>query len=107
MIQSYDMDTQKKFIAYIDELLSKSITLKAISQKTGISYTRIRNIYYPSGTTTAKPDELTALEKAYRSELLIDYSEEDKALIEELRKTVEVLAAQKDGYKKIKLTLRR
>ena len=101
------MDTHKRFIDHINDLSNQSIGLKAIAQKTGIKYSRVRSIYYPTGTGKANKDELTALEKAYRSELLLDYSEEDKALIEELRKTVEVLAAQKDGYKKIKLTLRR
>lgn len=95
------MDTHTKFIKHLDELAEMKITMPAIAKKMGISYDRLRNIKNPHTGSKAKKNELTALEEAYRSELLLDYSEEDKALIEELQTTVKVLAAQKDGYKKM------
>jgi hypothetical protein len=95
------MDTHTTFTQHIKALLDQAISMRAIAKKTGIDYTRLRNVYYPGGKTTAKKEELTAIEEAYRSELLLDYSEEDKALIEDLQTTVKVLSAQKDGYKKM------
>lgn len=95
------MDTHEKFIQHLEVLAGMKYTMPAIAEKTNIDYHRLRNIKNPHNSTKATDDELTTLEKAYRSELLLDYSEEDKQLIEELRKTVEVLSAQKDGYKKM------
>jgi uncharacterized protein YpuA (DUF1002 family) len=95
------MDTHKKFIAHLDELAKQKITMPAIAKRSGIDYSRLRNIKNPVNSNKAAKEDLEALEKAFENELHLELTEEEKHILDQLQRKVSTLLAEKDGHKKI------